>query len=188
MKRKLFTMIAVGLSATMIYAATIFTGQLVFRPVDWEHQKTVGARVTRDLFGDLYDWTFTTGTNANQMQTLTVITATMTNGATYSIDITDLTNSFGDAVSFNPVRLFGATAPAANSNALEIQSASLNGWTAPFGASTTNGAIVLRPGGAIFMTAPDLTGYAVATNSCCITLSNTGTNTVSATIYIAGSE
>jgi len=188
MKRFMIAILMMAALAGSAHAQTIFTGQLLISPTDWDHQKTIGARVTRDYFGDLFDWTFTTGTNADQMATLVVNTITLTNAASQTVDVSALTNSFGDAVSFKAVRLFGATAPAANTNAIEIQSASSNGWASMFGTATTNGAMTVRAGGTVFAVAPDLTGYAVATNAHRLTVLNVGTNPVSVTLYIAGSE
>jgi len=166
-------------------AATTFSGRLVVMP-NWTHAKTAGASTLTETFTALMDWTLTTGTNANQMATIVVDSATLTNGEDRVVDLMAAENAFGDVVSFTTVRFIALDAAAANLAALELGGAVSNAFTSWCG--STGDVVCVRPGGLALFAAPDAAGYAVDGTNGLLRVRNAGTNTVSYQLYIGGNE
>jgi len=167
-----------------LVAATTFSGRLVVLP-NWTHQKTTGASSLTETFSDLLSWTHTSGTNANQMNTIVVESGTLTNSQAATIDLTSATDGFGDPITFASVRFLAVAADADNLDPIAVGSddAEAFQWTG----TGTNGTVHVRPGGLLMMVAPDATGYAVGTNGNLV-VSNTGTNSVTYEVYVGGAK
>jgi len=171
-------------SVSVSVAQTTFSGRLVVVP-NWTHTKTAGASSVTENYGNMYDWTHSSGTNANQMQTVVAAAHTLTNGQASVINLRSAVNSFGDSVSFSAVKFLAVVADGSNTDAVLVGDAE----TDPFvsWAGGTNGVLGVAPGGMGMLVAP-VAGYAVATNSCNLRLLNTGTNQAECVVYIGGIE
>ena len=108
------------------------------------------------------DWLFSflTGAGALQINELFRDTRTLADGATEDLDLsgTALTNDFGVAIAFARVKII-AIRNKSTSQLLTIGGAASAQFSTLFGDPTDK--IVLRPGGAVILIAPDATGYAV---------------------------
>ena len=182
MKKQLSTALLLA-AAIMAAAATIeFEGTLRLDP-QWTHTKTDGASVVRETYDRIIYSGHTTGTNANQMTSLARSSGVLTNSASVTLSLLGgVDNAFGDPITFTRVNFLCLTADAANVDPLHIGGAAATPFESWCG---TNGLAVLRPGGTILYHAPDITGYAVGTNGN-LKILNTGTNSVSYSIYIGG--
>lgn len=101
------------------------------------------------------------GTGANQADVLWSDTRILTASSTENLDLngTGLTNALGETASFVKVRGLYVAAAAANTNTVNVGGAASNGFITPFGDATD--VLKVRPGGFVFLAAPDTTAYAV---------------------------
>ena len=178
------TLAAIILAAACGLAlADSFSGRLMLYP-EWTHDKTVGASTVTETFGRFVDWTHATGTNANQMTTIIRETTTLTNSQSRTINLAGgVSDSFGDVTTFTIVRFLCLTCADANTNTVSMGGGE-NSWASWCGG--TNDTLTVRPGGAIMLLAPDAAGYAVTDGA--LTMQNDGTNSVTYSLYIGGSE
>ncbi len=184
--RKLITQAAIALlaSASILIAATEFSGNLLLRPA-WTHKKT-NATTTSEAFPQLFNWDFTNGGSTNQMDQLWHSQRSLTNGANEVIDITGgITNAFGDVLTMSEVRMMIISMTAAQSNTVVIGGATNNAFASWLGDPSDT--VILRPGGIFLLVGPDAPGYAVSTNSN-LKIPNGGTNTVTYDIYLGASS
>ena len=185
MKKALAIIATVAALAVSADAQTTFSGTLTVYP-GWTHTKVVGASTVSEALGNLLTWTHASGTNANQMSTLFRDAGTLTNGQDRTFDLAgSVTNSFGDVLTFEKVNFLAFAADGDNVDPINIGAA---GVATPFDSwlTDTNAAIIVRPGGFVLLTAPDLTGYNA--NEGNLRILNTGTNDAEYQIYIGGSE
>jgi len=178
------TLAAIILAAACGLAlADSFSGRLMLYP-DWTHSKVTGASTVTETFDSFVDWTHTSGTNANQMNTIVRETTTLTNSESKTINLAGgVTDSFGDATTFVTVRFLCLSCPTSNTNNITMGGGT-NSWASWCGG--TNNTLTVRPGGAIMLLAPDVTGYAVT--DAALTMLNDGTNSTTYSLYIGGSE
>jgi hypothetical protein len=141
--------------------------------------------VIEETFSSLLNWTHTTGSNANQMATIYVEETALTNSQARTVDLSAVTNNFGDTVHFARVRFLAVSASSSNADAVEIGGSASAAFSAWLGDASD--AIQVRPGGIATFVAPDATAYAVGTNVNLL-VTNTGTNALTYTLYIGGSE
>lgn len=101
-----------------------------------------------------------TGTAAGQADKIWHDERTLAASASEDLDLTGtLVDAFGATVSLVRVKGLAVYASAANTNNVILGGASANGWTGPFGATTHT--LSVRPGGSLFLFAPDATAYTV---------------------------
>lgn len=158
--------IALNISATMISALDIGT---VSYPLNY-------APATN----------FTTGTGANQFDTVYTKTRTLTASATENLDLAGgLTSAFGATLTFTKIKGILVVASTANTNAVQVQRASSNG--VPLFMAASDG-VALTPGGMMLLTFPDSTGVAVtAGTGDILTVTNSaGSTSVTYDIVILG--
>ena len=184
-RRALSVFFALAALAIPARAQTTFSGTLTVYP-DWTHQKVAGASTVTESFANFLDWTHTSGTNANQMSAFIRATGTLTNGQDRLFSLAGAaTNSFGDVLTFEKVNFMAFAAGTANTDPINIGATGADTAFATW-LSDTNAAVVIRPGGFLLLTAPDLTGYNSINGN--LRIVNTGTNNATYEIYIGGSE
>jgi len=173
-----------GLCAAIIASAETFSGTTLVRP-RWVHTKTAATTAT-ETFGNLYEWTFTSGHTTNQMDQLWTDQRTLTNAATETLDLAGgITNTFGTVLTMAEVRLIAVGSASANTDTIILGNAASNEFDSWLGG--TNQTLIVRPGGFFFLAAPDVTAYTVSTNGN-LKISNGGTNSVTYDIYIGGAS
>ncbi len=102
----------------------------------------------------------TTGTVANQADTVFTSTRTLAASANESLDLAgSLTDAFGVAANFAEVVAILVVAAAANTNDVVIGGAASNGFITPFGSATDT--VKVKPGGFFLIVAPKDPAYAV---------------------------
>jgi len=179
----LYAAVMVAIGASMSRGET-FSGNLLVRP-QWTHTKT-GATTASEAFSTLYNWTFTSGTNANQMNQLWTDQRTLTASATETLDLAGgITNTFGTVLTMAEVSLMVVSSATANTNTIIIGNAAANEFDSWLGG--TNHTITVRPGGFFLLAAPDVDGYTVSTDGN-LKISNGGTGSITYDIYIGGSS
>lgn len=107
------------------------------------------------------DWTqlLSSGTGANQASNMFHDTRTLTAAATEDLDLSGgLSNVFGVSLVFTKIKLLAFKAAAGNTNNVNIQRATANGFVTFLAALD---GVALRPGGVLLLTAPDVNGMAV---------------------------
>jgi len=164
--------------------ADSFTGRLLLLP-QWTHSKTVGASKASETFDSFVDWTHTSGTSSNQMNTIVRETATLTANASRTISLAGgFSDAFGDATTFTAVRFLCLQAAAGNHADIMLGGAAEGAWT---NISTAAADFVkVRPGGTLMLLAPVGSGYGVDGGGVCVT--NAGVSNATYTIYIGGIE
>lgn len=104
--------------------------------------------------------TLTSGTGANQADVIFHDQRTIAASGTEDLDLAGtLTGAFGATVTFARIKLIVITAAAANTNNVVVGGASSNGFINWVSDATDK--VVIRPGGAFCLLAPDATAYAV---------------------------
>ena len=183
MKRTICIM-AILTAGAAAYAANTFTGTLLARPAEWKYTKTSGASTLEQTFTDFVFWRHTNGTNIYQMTTIAVDTATLTNAQQKAVSVGAMTDGFGDVRAFAKVRFMALQAASNNVDAVRLTGGAVD----PFGAwmaDGTNG-VNVAPGGMMMIVAPQA-GYTVGTSTNLLIV-NTGTNSATYYLYIAGNE
>lgn len=100
------------------------------------------------------------GTGANQADKLYSATRTLTASSAEDLDLAGtLTDAFGSVITFARVKALLIRAAAANTNNVIVGGAGSNGFVSWVGAATHT--VTVRPGGLLFLAAPDATAYAV---------------------------
>ena len=113
-------------------------------------------------------------------------TVTIAGSGTNSIDLAGgVTNSFGDVLTFSRVNMLTVVASSTNSAPVTVGGAASAAFASWLGSSSD--AVIVRPGGLLVVAAPDITGYAVGTNSV-LQIVNQATNAVSVTVSVGGIE
>ena len=164
--------------------AASFSGNLLVRP-DWDHESG-GITTVKETFSTLFNWTFTSGTNTNQMDQLWRDRRELANGGTETIDLAGgITNAFGDVLTMAEVRMVIVSLPATNLNTISVGGATNNTFSTWLGDDSDT--VVVRPGGFLLLVGPDNTGYAVSTNGN-LRITNGGTNGVSYDLYVGGAS
>lgn len=133
-----------------------------------------------------YSWT--SGTAANQADLIFADTRTLGASASEDLDLAGvLTNAFGQAITFARIKAMLVRAWAANTNNVLV-----GGGSNPFinWISGTTPKIIVRPGGSFILVSPDVTGYAVtATTGDILTIANSsGTTGVTYDIVLIGAS
>ena len=165
---------------------TSLSGRLYLYP-NWTYVKTAGVAVVSASFpSKLVDDAVSNGTNANQMTTLCAVSGTLTNGQSMTWSLLDVTNCFGDSVTFDDLKFLTIKAGTNNVNAIKLaaHTNSVNGVLL----GATNQEALVHTGGAAMWYAPDTNAYAIAEANHNLTLSNTGTNDAAYELYIGGTE
>lgn len=188
--KKTLIVLAILASAGSAYAqATGFGVQLFIWP-QWTHSKTnaVSGSTVTETIGQIINTTHTFGTNgtvlAPQMTALVRQSGTLTNGASVTLNLSSIANSFGDTVAFASVQFLAVKSQSQtnNTDALIIGNAASNQFAAWAGSATD--AVKVYPGGIFVAYAPS-TGYAVSTNPY-LKIANSGTNSLIYEAHIAG--
>lgn len=105
-------------------------------------------------------WPLAPGTGANQADRVFADRRTLAASATENLDLAaSLTDALGATITFAKVRALLVAAAAANANTVVVGGAASNAMSTMFGDATDT--VVVRPGGAMLLVAPDATGYAV---------------------------
>jgi len=108
-------------------------------------------------------FTFTDGAGLDQADVHWSDERTLAASASEDLDLAGgavLIDAFGTALALTEVVAIYIEADSTNTNNVLVGGAAANGFTTPFGAATDR--IVVRPGGAALLIAPDATAYAVA--------------------------
>lgn len=181
---KILTATLILTALTTAAVAESFSGNLLVKPT-WTHTKT-GATTASETFSTLLSWTFTSGTNANQMNQLWASERTLTNGQSEVINLAGgITNSFGTTLTIDEVRMIVIGSDTSNSDSITVGAAASNTFDEFLGDPSDT--ITIRPGGFFLLTGPDATAYPVSTNGN-LQVANDGTNSVTYDIYIGGSS
>jgi hypothetical protein len=132
--------------------------------------------------------TITNGATANKATQVWADTRALTASGTEAIDLSGaLTNGVGGTVAFTRVIGLGVVASSSNGSTITLGGAASNAWEVWAGAAGDT--VKVRPGGALFLTAPDATGLVVATNADQLKVLNDSTAaTASYSILLIGSE
>ena len=184
MKTKLIALIILCAASVASQAqTTAYSGRLFVYPQGNYVKSNGSATITAAFPSQLFNWGFTSGTNVNQMNALySEGPTTLTNGQTKTISLLAATNAFGDVLEFSRVHWLAVKAGAGNVTRLDVFEPATDGFLV--GGNET---ISVRPGGLLFLSAPDISGYAVATNAHNITIRNTGLEEVATyELYIGG--
>ncbi len=171
MKTKLIALIILCAASVAAQAqTTAYSGRLFVYPQGNYVKSNGSATITAAFPSQLFNWGFTSGTNVNQMNALySEGPTTLTNGQMKTISLLAATNAFGDVLEFSRVHWLAVKAGAGNVTRLDVFEPSTDGfWVGG------NETIYVWPGGLLFLAAPDISGYAVATNAHNITIRNTG--------------
>ena len=122
---------------------TTFSGKLSVA-TSWTHSQTGGLTTVTEQLGVLTSQTHTTGTNANQMNAFIQISGTLTNLESRQIDLTAITNTFGQANDLWRVNFLSVQTPSGTFGDLEIGAAGESPFYSIFGG--TNHTAIIRHG------------------------------------------
>lgn len=169
---------------------TSLTGRLEIAS-GWDHKDADDANFGTPVENTSYgkSLTYTYGTGENAIQELYRATRTVTAACTVDdIDLSSLTNVFGEAINFSNVREILIVSRSDNpGNDLIVGDAPTNPWSAPWDGDT-DGKNVCRASGTVLFSAP-LDGFAVSGSSKVLRVTwDAGTNTedISYDIIIKG--
>lgn len=162
--------------------------------VEGGEEKALGTGSTKASFpgeNPLYQQRFalSDGSGSNHAQKIGLASYSLSGGASVTFDLTAFPGPFGN-VNFSLIRHWGGDqAGGQAADVLEIgdDGTVTNPWLSPFGG--TNGSrIKLGPGGAFSITAPGMTGFAVAGGNKNLKIKNTnsGTNVVNGNLLAIG--
>lgn len=172
--------IATAIFAIAALSADSFSGNLIVQPA-WTHTKITSMATTDEKFVRLLDQSHTYGTNANQMTTVIQLNSTLTNSETATIELNNgVVDSFGTTVHFRRVNVLAAKNNSTVGD-MNLGSGSFASWI-----DSTNSYVVIKPGGLVLFTAPNIEGYS-STNGT-LNIVNISTNTVSYSILVGGVE
>jgi hypothetical protein len=124
-----------------------------------------------------YSFGMQTGTGANQADKIFTDTRTIAASGTDPLDLNGvLIDPLGATLSLLRVKLLMIRAAAANTNNVLVGGAGSNQWATWISAATTN--VIVRPGGALLLFAPDATAYGVtAATGDILQIANSGAGT-----------
>jgi|GEM_PF-3762754 len=179
----IFTILATMCAPVIAGEGTSLSGTLYVYP-NLSYVKTNGAATLTAAFPhQLFTWAFTSGTNVNQMNALySEGPTTLTNGQSKTISLLAATNAFGDVLEFSRVHWIAVKAGTENLD--RLGAFEIVGDAFSIGNGLDN--LSVYPGGLLFLAAPNIAGYAVATNSHFIVVHNPGTNNATYELYIGG--
>lgn len=132
---------------------------------------------------------WTSGNNAQQADRIWALTNTIAASGNASHDLNGaLTDAVGTTLSLARVKLLYVAAAAANTNNVVVGGAGTNTFINWVGAAAHT--VIVRPGGALLLIAPDLTGYGVtAATGDILQVANSGAGTsVTYDIVVIGSS
>lgn len=136
-----------------------------------------------------FEYTWASGTGANQADVLWSDTRTINASSSESLDLAgSLTNAFGATVTFAKVKAIIISAASANTNNVQVGGAGSNdfvNWVA-----NASDIVNVRPGGVFVLVSPDSTSYAVtASTGDILKIANSSSGTsVTYTITIIGTS
>ena len=162
---------------------TTFSGKLSVA-TSWTHSQTGGLTTVTEQLGVLLSQTHTTGTNANQMNAFIQISGTLTNLESRQIDLTAITNTFGQANDLWRVNFLSVQTPSGTFGNLEIGAAGESPFYSIFGG--TNHTAIIKPGGMVLFSAPNVVGYTVTNGT--FKISNPGPSNATYQVVIGGAQ
>jgi len=181
---------AIAASMTALLALTLsaqnpttsFSGALLCRTT-WANVKTAGGATITATVPDLFTWTHTSGTNAQQMAALSIISGTLAPGATNAVNLAAAPDSFGSPVRFAWVKFLALSSASTNTASLRLGGAASGAFASWLGGASES--VTVAPGGLAMFAAPGTNSYYVgaATN---LWLRNSGTTAAAYTLYIGG--
>jgi hypothetical protein len=181
-----FTLGIIAASITILAIAAFsqsdFSGSLAVQPA-WTHTKTTSIATINESFSRLLNQSHTYGTNANQMTAVVQLNSTLTNSATATIELNSgVVDSFGSTVQFKRVNVFAVKNTSTN------EAIHVGGYAGSFASwiDSTNSYVVVKPGGLVLFTAPNIDGYSSTSGT--LNIKNASTNNVSYSLLVAGIE
>jgi hypothetical protein len=151
--------------------------------VNYAAAPDVGA--ARQASNDLTNFTLTDGVGAGQAQKYWQDTRTIAAASSDSLDLSGgISDVFGNALALTGVKVLRIRAAAANLSDVIVGGAAANAFML-FADATDK--LPIKPGGELFLTAPDPAGYPVVNTSADILkVANAGAGAVTYTIEIIG--
>ena len=111
-----------------------------------------------------YSKTITNGTGADNANMFWTDTRTLTASSSESLDLAgSIANAFGDTMTFTKLKGLIIEAASGNTNNVVVGGAASNAWATWVG--NANDVVNVRPGGVLFLYAPDSTSYAVTAST-----------------------
>ena len=165
-------------------ASESFSGSLLIRP-SWTHTSE-GVTTGSESFDTLLSWTHTNGDTTNQMNQVWVSRRSLASNASEVIDIDGaITNIFGTVLTVAEVRFFAVVSASTNTTAIAVGNAPSTAFAT--WVRSSDDSVIVRPGGALVLVAPDATAYAVSGNGN-IGITNLGASAVAYDVWIGGSD
>jgi|SRR5271163_2774477 len=125
------------------------------------------------------------GTGANQNRSVWSSAARAIAGSgSETLDLQALTDAFGDAIVFTKIKGIYVAAAAANVDDVVVGGVGSNAFVSPFG--STGDKVNVKPGGMIFLVAPDANGYAVSGSAHLLKVADSGSGGVTYDIALFG--
>lgn len=127
------------------------------------------------------------GEGANAIESIWHDQRTLSASASENLDLAGgLTDAYGDAITFNKIKLLLVYAAAGNTNNVLVGGAASAQWVGWVGDATD--VVIVRPGGLLLLTAPDATGMpVVATTGDLLKVANSaGSTSVTYDIVLLG--
>lgn len=154
MKKLAITILAIGTAISAHGQITNISGTIKFIP-DISHNvvSADGSHAVFERWGAVLNWTNSTGSTSNySMNAVAALySVALTNGASYDLDLSSATNSFGTPIAFARVLLVAVSA-ATNNNADDVVVGNGENAVAIFG--DTNQTAKVRTGGLLVWAAP----------------------------------
>ena len=188
MKRRVMVVAAAvvlaGVGAAFGQSTNSFSG-LLFANSNWEYKKTTGSSTLLQTFENFVQWQVANGTNAYQMSAIAVASGTLAGSATNTVSLGAMADGFGDVRSFARVRFMAVQTASNNVDSVRFGGAAVD----PFAswAGDASDTVNVAPGGLVMFVAPQAAGYAVGTSTNMMIV-NTGTNSATYYLYVAGHE
>lgn len=120
---------------------------------------TVGAAAAQAIVERSPSFSWASGVAADQADQVYSDTITIAASSDTTLDLTALTDAFGDALAFARIKAIIAIALAANTNDVLMGAAAADQFLGPLGSATDT--IAIRPGGILACVSPDATGWAL---------------------------
>lgn len=179
--KRITIFLAVLLAALTIRAGT-FSGTFGAVPA-WQYTTNYGSHEVRANFDQVISMTHTTGTNANQMQSVAIVSGTLAPLSTNIINLKyGVDDLFGAPLSIDRVRFLAIAAGSANGETFTVGGAETDPFTAAF-----DGVVSIRRGGAAIFIAPDLEGYIIGTATN-LQFANITESNLTYSVWIGGSK
>lgn len=126
------------------------------------------------------------GTTTRKANEVYQATRTISGSSNEDLDLTALTNAFGDALGLAEVRMIIIEAAAANGAELQVKPSASNGWTALQSGTTDH--VKVEAGCTIALLAPVDGAYAVSGTNKSINVANADGSNASYTITVLGTD